>query len=91
MNRTIKALALFFCLSAALLLTACHVDTDPWPASNGPQNTAVPTAMQAQPAAPVATAVPGQPSVTCTPEPAAQPTALPESLPDDSNDNGLNG
>ncbi len=30
-----KALLLTLCLSAALLLSACHTETDPWPAGSG--------------------------------------------------------
>ena len=29
-----KTLLLLLCLLAALLLTACHVDKDPWPATD---------------------------------------------------------
>ena len=40
-----KASLLLVCLMAALLLSACHTESDPWPVSNGgvqPQQTDVP-------------------------------------------------
>ncbi|MEG2603998.1 MAG: hypothetical protein RSB91_03625, partial [Clostridia bacterium] len=36
-----KASLLLLCLTAALLLSACHTESDPWPVTNGgtaPQN-----------------------------------------------------
>ena len=40
-----KSLVLIICLMAAALLTACqtHVDSDPWPASDGATATQAPT------------------------------------------------
>ncbi len=36
MKRTLKALLLLACLAAALTLTACHTDNDPWPVNDVP-------------------------------------------------------
>ncbi|MCI5955739.1 MAG: hypothetical protein MRZ54_02000 [Clostridiales bacterium] len=34
MKRMLKALLLLACLAAALTLTACHTDNDPWPVND---------------------------------------------------------
>lgn len=71
-----KTLILLLCLMTTLLLTACHTDTDPWPANNG--QISQPTNQAVQP-----TNAPQSEGST----PQAQPTQVPEG--DDSS--GLNG
>lgn len=46
MTRRTKMMILSICLIAALMLTACqtHVDSDPWPASDGVMATDAPAA-----------------------------------------------
>lgn len=90
-NKPFKALALALCLLTALTLTACHMDNDPWPASEGaPLSTDSPTAVPA--------AEPAQPNTTATPPPAATaipgtPEAPADDLPVDETDTAgdLNG
>ena len=64
MKRTFKALLLLSCHAAALTLTACHTDTDPWPVNDAPlaQQSAQPTEEAAQ-----------QPASTQQPQPAQTP------------------
>lgn len=48
MTRRTKTMILSICLIAALMLTACqtHVDSDPWPASDGVTATDAPETTQ---------------------------------------------
>ena len=85
-----RTLLFLLCLLAALLLTACHVDNDPWPV-----NVELPTAVPAATAVPVETATP-EPIVTGVPGPGL-PTPLPAvtqtptEVPGGSEAPGING
>jgi len=68
-------------LLALLLLTACHTDSDPWPAANeldAPTATSVPTEAPAHTDEPAVTLAP-----TLTPEPTE--------VPGGSEEPGING
>ena len=77
MKNSRKALFLVVCLLAALLLSACHTDSDPWPAGGSVQQ---PTAMSPQST--------GNP----IPESTQQPDGVTETRqPGGDEDPGLNG
>ena len=88
---------LLICLCAALLLTACHVDHDPWPVDGAlPVAAFLTTApTQAPTATPVPTSTP-TPSSTATPLPPS-PTTIPDitmpptPIPGGDDSPGLNG
>ena len=82
MKRMLKALLLLTCLTAALTLTACHTDNDPWPVNDAPL-----TQQNVQPAAPT-----DEPAAQ-TPAQQAAPMQLPEETqtPGGEEEAGLNG
>ncbi len=83
MNRKQKAFALLLCLLTAMALTACHIDNDPWPASDGIQT---PTAT---PLADAATQAPQEQTAITETQAPAEPE--PTQTPGGSEDPGLNG
>ena len=78
---------LFLLFLAALLLTGCHVDHDPWPTSGG-LPTAVPAAATLAPDASVP-AVTAQPVQQMTQSPVLTPE--PTEVPGGSTEPGING
>ena len=84
MKHTALIITLLFTL---LLLTACHTDNDPWPATNGLDT---PTATSAATEQPVYTE---EPATIQAPAVTAEPTATPEptEVPGGSEDSGING
>lgn len=85
-----RTLLLFVCLLSALLLTACHVDNDPWP-----MNAGLPTAVPAVTVVPAETSMP-EPIVTGVPGPmllTPMPgvTQAPTEVPGGSEAPGING
>lgn len=85
-----KALALFICLLMALALTACHVNDDPWPVSDGlPAATATPLSTEEPTQQPIATEASQEAPVVMETQAPAEPE--PTQTPGGSEEPGFNG